>query len=102
MPESGMKRRTTPLLASTTQDAGRLTSGHVWRLCSTFVLILVAAESPMTVNGAWVGCYVLFEDAEMRGIRVAARPGAVVTVMDADESRDATLICIGGRVVKVD
>jgi hypothetical protein len=56
----------------------------------------------MTVNGTWVGGYVLFEDAEVPGIRVAVRPGAVGAVMDADECRDATLICIGGRVVKVD
>lgn len=56
----------------------------------------------MTVNGTWVGGYVLFEDAEVPGIRIAVRPGAVGAVMDADECRDATLICIGGRVVKVD
>src|SRR4051812_17511085 len=50
----------------------------------------------------WVGDYVLFEDAEVPGVRVAVRPSAVGAVMDADECRDATLICIGGRIVKVD
>src|SRR4051812_43763573 len=34
--------------------------------------------------------------------RGAVRPSAVGAVMDADECQDATLICIGGRVVKVD
>jgi len=67
-----------------------------------FVLAWVAADDLMTVNGTWVGGYVLFEDAQVPGIRVAVRPSAVGAVMDADECRDATLICIGGRVVKVD
>jgi hypothetical protein len=34
--------------------------------------------------------------------RFGVRPSAVGAVMDADECRDATLICISGRVVKVD
>src|SRR5215212_7466722 len=56
----------------------------------------------MPVNGTWVGGYVLFEDVEVPGIRVAVCPGAVGAIMDADEDRDATLICTGGRVFKVD
>jgi hypothetical protein len=56
----------------------------------------------MTVNGTWIGGYVLFEDAEVPGIRVAVCPSAVGAVMDDAECRDATLICIGGRVVKMD
>src|SRR4051812_9190621 len=67
-----------------------------------FVLILIAAESSMTANGTWVGGYVLFEDAAGPGVQIAVRPSAVGAVMDADECQDATLICIGGRVVKVD
>jgi ribose 5-phosphate isomerase RpiB len=55
----------------------------------------------MTANGTLVGSYMHFEDAEVPGIRVAVCPSAVGAVMDADECRDATLICIGGRVVKV-
>ena len=56
----------------------------------------------MTINGTWIGGYVLFENAEVPGVRVAVRPSAVGAVMDADECRDATLLCIGGRVVKVE
>ena len=45
---------------------------------------------------------VFFMDTDAPGIRVAVRPSAVGAVMDADECRDATLICLGGHVIKVD
>jgi len=51
----------------------------------------------MTVDGRWVGGYVLFEDAEVPGIRVAVRPSAVGAGMDAGMPRSSSLV--GARLV---
>lgn len=52
-------------------------------------------------NGERHGGFILIEDSQS-GIRYAVRPNQVGVVIDADEARDATILCIGSRTVRVE
>ncbi len=58
--------------------------------------------TPMLTNGLRIGGYVIIADAAT-GIRYAVRPPNVILVIDADECRDATVLCLaGGRTVRAE
>lgn len=52
-------------------------------------------------NGDRHGGFILIEDSQT-GIRYAVRPNQIGVVVDADESRDATILCVGSNRVRVE
>lgn len=52
-------------------------------------------------NGERHGGFILIADSQT-GIRYAVRPHQVGVVIDADESRDATILCVGSQRVRVE
>ena len=52
-------------------------------------------------NGERHGGFIVIEDSGT-GIRYAVRPHQVGVVIDADEARDATVICVGSQRVRVE